>query len=164
MRLVQDGDGWPSRWAVGIGHLLRRPFGKYRIQSGPECLCAHRQRGRLALTTGRQAWATNSKGSVVAHHRHVQSRSWAAGAPTTLILFTAVGILGVAFRSGSERSEAGSGVFTQSNLFQSDSAVPAPDWPGFGMFAGVPRLRTGGNPVRVPPRAQCFPWNAGFLL
>ena len=49
------------------------------------------------------------------------------------------------------------GVWTVSTLWVTDWAVPVPDWPGFRMFRRESSVCKGWNPVRVPPRAQCFP-------
>jgi hypothetical protein len=46
---------------------------------------------------------------------------------------------------------------TMCTPWPSDWAVYRPDWPGFGMFIELPSVCKGWNPVRVPPRAQCFP-------
>ena len=39
----------------------------------------------------------------------------------------------------------------------SDRIVLVPDWAGLARFSGEWRKFKGWNPVRVPPRAQCFP-------
>ena len=56
------------------------------------------------------------------------------------------------------------GVWTVSTLWVSDWAVPVPDWAGFRMFRREARVCKGWNPVRVPPRAQCFPCSGAFFV
>ena len=46
----------------------------------------------------------------------------------------------------------------------SDRFVLVPDWAVLGMFPGESSVCKGWNPVRVPPRAQCFRRSAGFWL
>jgi hypothetical protein len=47
-------------------------------------------------------------------------------------------------------------LWTVSTLWVMDWAVPVPDWPRFRMFRRESSVGRGWNPVRVPPRAQCF--------
>jgi len=56
----------------------------------------------------------------------------------------------------------GLGVWTVSTLWVADWAVPVPDWPGFRMFRRDSSVGKGRNPVRVPPRAQCFRRSVAF--
>ncbi len=56
------------------------------------------------------------------------------------------------------------GVWTVSTLWVTDWAVPVPDWTGFLMFGRESSVCRGLNPVRVPPRAQCFRMSEGFLV
>ena len=46
----------------------------------------------------------------------------------------------------------------------SDRVVLATDWAGLAMFPGEFSVCKGWNPVRVPPRAQCFRSSAAFLV
>ncbi|MCB5283604.1 hypothetical protein BJQ89_03373 [Arthrobacter sp. ES1] len=46
----------------------------------------------------------------------------------------------------------------------SDLVVPVPDWAGFRMFGREPSVCNCWNPVRVPPRAQCFLRSEAFLV
>ena len=53
-------------------------------------------------------------------------------------------------------------VCTMCTRWASDWAVPVPDWAGFGMFGRESSVCKGWNPVRVPPRAQCFRRSEAF--
>ena len=53
-------------------------------------------------------------------------------------------------------------VWTVSTLWVPDWVVPVPDWPGLRMFRRESSVSKGWNPVRVPPRAQCFRRSVGF--
>ena len=57
-----------------------------------------------------------------------------------------------------------SGVWTLSTLWVSDWVGLVPDWAGFRMFQRESSVCKGWNPVRVPPRAQCFRRSAVFLV
>ena len=46
----------------------------------------------------------------------------------------------------------------------SDRVVLVPDWPGFRMCGRESSVFGGWNPVRVPPRAQCFRRSGAFLV
>ena len=46
----------------------------------------------------------------------------------------------------------------------SDRAVLVPDWAGLRRYSGERRKFKGGNPVRVPPRAQCFRSSGAFFV
>jgi hypothetical protein len=48
------------------------------------------------------------------------------------------------------------GVCTMCTPWASDRAVLLPGWAGLRMFSGEWRKFKAWNPVRVPPRAQCF--------
>jgi hypothetical protein len=48
-------------------------------------------------------------------------------------------------------------VCTMCTPWASDRVVRVPDWAGLRRFSGEWRIFKGWNPVRVPPRAQCFP-------
>ncbi|MCB5283600.1 hypothetical protein BJQ89_03369 [Arthrobacter sp. ES1] len=54
------------------------------------------------------------------------------------------------------------GVWTVSTLWVRDRAVPGSDRAGLAMFSGEWRIFRGWNPVRVPPRAQCFRRSGAF--
>lgn len=56
------------------------------------------------------------------------------------------------------------GVWTVSTLSVTDWAVPVPYWPVLGMFPGESSVCKVRNPVRVPPRAQCFRRSGAFFV
>ena len=56
------------------------------------------------------------------------------------------------------------GVCTMCTPWASDRVVLVPDWAGLRRLAGEWREFKGWNPVRVPPRAQCFRRSGSFLV
>ena len=55
-------------------------------------------------------------------------------------------------------------VCTMCTPWASDRVVLVPDWPGLRRISGEWREVKDWNPVRVPPRAQCFRRSGGFLV
>ena len=55
-------------------------------------------------------------------------------------------------------------MWTVSTLWVSDWVVPGPDWAGFLMFRRESSVCRDWNPVRVPPRAQCFRSSVAFFV
>jgi hypothetical protein len=49
-------------------------------------------------------------------------------------------------------------------LWALDRVVLVADWAGLPMFSGLPSVRKGRNPVRVPLRARMTPRPRGFCF